>query len=72
MTFADDDYDESDPEQHPWGCDCYECRFQHAYDECGRLPPHLGGGCSKAGSEDCDFECPFRDRPELFEGDEEE
>lgn len=29
-------------------------------DDCGLLPDHLGGGCTLAGSEQCDFECPFR------------
>lgn len=39
---------------------------------CGRMP---GGSCSNAGSEYCDFECPFRDEDdeddEFYAGDEE-
>ncbi len=27
-------------------------------EECGQMP---GGGCTQAGTEYCDFECPFRD-----------
>lgn len=29
--------------------------------DCGRLPADLGGVCQLAGSEYCDFECPWRD-----------
>ncbi len=29
--------------------------------DCGRLPAGLGGGCSKAGSEECDWDCPFNE-----------
>lgn len=47
--FIDDDFDD---ELDEW---------EEAFDECGKLPPHLGGGCTLAGTEHCDFECPFRD-----------
>lgn len=46
---------------HGYDCDCEECELQHARDGCGELPAHLGGGCRVAGSEYCDFDCPFRD-----------
>lgn len=52
-------------EDNGWGDDGEDVTIEHAYDymasRCGRLPDHLGGGCSLAGSEECDFECPFRD-----------
>jgi hypothetical protein len=36
-------------------CDCHEG------EECGRWANgRLGKYCSKAGSEECDFECPYR------------
>lgn len=57
----------------------YECDFEldddewdedeEAIAECGLLPKHLGGGCQLAGSEHCDFECPFRDNPGALTGD---
>lgn len=32
-------------------------------EECGRWwEGHLGQYCAKAGTEECDFECPYRDR----------
>jgi hypothetical protein len=32
-------------------------------EECGRwIDGRLGRHCSKAGSEECDWECPYRDR----------
>lgn len=34
--------------------------FEEAMEECGLLPDELGGGCTKAGSEHCDFDCPIR------------
>lgn len=40
--------------------------WDEALEECGLLPPHLGGGCQLAGTEHCDFECQFRDEPELL------
>jgi hypothetical protein len=58
----DDDYEGGwDNDEHPYECDCDECRRQHLEDECGRLPEDIGGGCQLAGTEHCDFECPFRD-----------
>lgn len=36
-------------------CDC------HVGEECGRwMNGRLTKSCSKAGSEECDFECPYR------------
>jgi len=32
--------------------------MQKAWDDCGKMPD---GRCLHAGSEQCDFECPFRD-----------
>lgn len=55
---------ERDHDEHGYECDCEDCALQRAMDECGWLPPELGGGCSIVGSEYCDFDCPFRD--ELF------
>ena len=39
----------------------YDCRCDIG-DECGRwVNGKLTKYCSKAGSEECDFECPYRD-----------
>lgn len=54
----DDEYDDSDA--HGYDCDCVECTFEAAAIECGLLPDHLGGGCTMAGTEFCDFDCPMR------------
>lgn len=56
----DDEYDDCH-DDHGWECDCEECRIENAFDECGRLPEEIGGGCQLAATEYCDFECPFRD-----------
>lgn len=61
MCQFDDDYDD-DPEPDEWD------EFEEAAQECGLLPAHLGGGCQLAGTEHCDFECPFRDSPGLMTG----
>lgn len=63
MTPGEETYDEVDwemEESHGYDCDCDECNLERAEMECGELPEHLGGGCSMAGSEYCEFECPFR------------
>lgn len=70
--FDDDEPDIDDFEDHPWECDCPDCEQEHAEMNCGELPEHLGGGCAKAGSEECDFDCPFRNRVLGIGGDEEE
>ncbi len=57
----DDEWDGTDDE-HGYECDCNECKNAKHEQECGEIPPDLGGGCSSAGSEYCDFECPFRNR----------
>lgn len=67
---SDDDYVIDDSDDHGGGCDCDDCRFEDALMECGRLPKEMGGGCTKAGSEDCDFGCPFRD--EMYGEDDED
>ncbi len=54
-----DDWDHDD-EGHGYDCDCEECTRAYHESECGQLPDHLGGGCQSAGTEYCDFECPFR------------
>jgi hypothetical protein len=60
----DDDWDEQ--------CDREEDEWEEAVQECGIIPGD--GGCQLAGTEYCDFECPFRDHPEWLtgEGDEED
>lgn len=58
--WCDDDWNsELDEEEDEW---------EQAAEECGILPPHLGGGCQLSGTEHCDFECPFRDHPEWLTG----
>lgn len=52
----DDDFDDWYPDDE-WD------EMEEAIHECGQLPEHLGGGCQLAGTEYCDFECPFRDSP---------
>lgn len=61
----DDEYDSDlGYDGHGDACECDECRLEHAEMECGRLPEHLGGGCLSAGSEYCEFDCPFRNQDE--------
>lgn len=45
----DDDYDNYDDD---------EDEIERAMDECSKMPD---GYCGAAGSEYCEFECPFRD-----------
>lgn len=80
LVESDDDFDADyddfdnwgdDWEGHGFDCDCDECTNERDMENCGELPPHLGGGCSNAGSEYCDFECPFRDRVMNGEDDDE-
>jgi hypothetical protein len=47
-----------------------EDELELAIEECGIIPSD--GGCQLAGTEHCDFECPFRDHPEWLTGDGEE
>jgi len=49
--------DDCDPDYHPSGCMCDECEDERAWDNCGHV---AGEGCSKAGSEWCDWKCPLR------------
>jgi hypothetical protein len=62
--MSGDYYDDDDDfmGQHDYDCDCESCEYNRAEDECGELPESMGGGCTMAGSEYCDFECPFRNR----------
>jgi hypothetical protein len=51
----DDEYrDPDDSEEDEW---------EYAMQECGKVPA-AEGGCLMAGTEYCDFECPFRDDDE--------
>jgi hypothetical protein len=43
----EDDYNDRDDDEDD---------FEEALQNCGQI---RGGGCMKAGSEECDFECPF-------------
>lgn len=66
-----DDHDMDYDDDYERDCDEAEDEFENALEECGLLPPHLGGGCTLGGTEHCDFECPFRDNPEwLYGGDD--
>jgi len=49
--LCDDDWDEPDED--------FDDDFDEDDFECGFIP---GDGCLMAGTEDCDFECPYRDR----------
>lgn len=53
----EDDFDDDDDECQCNAVGCPECdaRYYENYD-CGM---GSDGQCSKAGSEDCDWECPF-------------
>lgn len=58
-----DDHDEDVDDGTCFDCgqihDICEC---HVGDECGRWRNgSLSSRCMKAGSEECDFECPYRD-----------
>jgi hypothetical protein len=46
----DDDFDQFG---HPCDCDCYDCALSNV--DCAMGPD---GQCGKAGSEECDWECP--------------
>lgn len=65
MNEPDDDFDD-DYEPDEWD------ELEEAAQECGLLPPHLGGGCQMAGTEHCDFDCPFRDNPGLLTGEDDD
>ena len=58
---TDDDFDDGQDDAHCWDCgelhDMCECRVG---EECGRWRNgRLDKHCTKAGSEECDFECPY-------------
>lgn len=48
--FDDDDYEEDDLDDE-----------EDALNECGQMPSKHGTICQLAGTEYCDFECPYRD-----------
>lgn len=50
MTFDEDDYCEEDDFDNSWDDDDFDCGFIS------------GDGCSMVGTEDCEFECPYRTR----------
>lgn len=55
------DFDDGQDDALCWECgqihDVCEC---HVGEECGRWRNGvLSGSCTKAGSEECDFECPY-------------
>lgn len=68
MSAPDDDYPYED-EDGDGLCDCgsgvmWEQCDCLAGEECGRWRNGvLSASCLKAGTEECDFECPYRDRP---------
>ena len=51
--WVDEDYDGDDDD---YASDCLEDELEEAMQNCGQL---LDGTCMKAGSEECDWECPF-------------
>jgi len=56
-----EDWDDDQDEAHCFDCgelhDMCEC---HVGEECGRWRNgRLSDSCTKAGSEECDFECPY-------------
>lgn len=70
-----DEGDWEDEDFEDWGFDDEEeDELDRAFDECGQLPRDLGGGCTLAGTEQCDFDCPFHDvdLSEVFDNNEEE
>ncbi|NEZ56499.1 hypothetical protein [Adonisia turfae] len=68
------DYDENGPYFDPYA-GCYDDEphdvwgkqddYEYWLNECGQGQGYVG--CLKAGSEECDFECPFRDSLEVLE-----
>jgi len=62
QDHPDDDY--PDPsEQDEDDAMREEMKWIEAMQECGKVPA-AQGGCLMAGTEFCDFECPFRDEDE--------
>ena len=55
--YDDRDYDDFGPQADGY---VEENDFDRELQECGRVPA-AGGGCLMAGTEYCDFDCPFRD-----------
>lgn len=78
MSDAPDPSDDFEEEDAPWDDAWWdevddlvdeEDALDRAYEECG-YSPELGA-CTLGGTEHCDFECPFRDHPEIWFGEEE-
>lgn len=59
-TFYGDDYEDFEEDDGP-------DEIEQALQECGQTGE---GGCLMAGTEHCDFDCPYRD-VNLFDGDDE-
>jgi len=59
--YPDDDVDATEEDENEFIRE--ENEWEDAMQECGQVPA-AGGGCLKAGTEFCDFECPFRDEGE--------
>jgi hypothetical protein len=56
------DHDDPDDDLCPDCGQIYDVCECHVGEECGRWRNgRLSPSCSKAGSEECDFECPYRD-----------
>ena len=67
MSWDEDGFDDCEWYEsggHDDDCDCVECSLERDLNECGLLPDHLGGGCTMAGTEFCDFECRIRQMEE--------
>jgi len=63
--YPDDDCsDPSEEEENEYREE--EEYWDRAMQECGKVPA-AQGGCLMAGTEYCDFECPFRDEDEEAE-----
>lgn len=61
QDYPDDDIDPTPEEEDEWERE--EGEWDRAMQECGKVPA-AEGGCLMAGTEYCDFECPFRDEEE--------
>lgn len=55
------DFDDGQDDALCWECgQIHDVRECHVGEECGRWRNGvLSGSCTKAGSEECDFECPY-------------
>jgi hypothetical protein len=53
--MSDLDYDD----EHGDYCDCFECRLEDAIGNCHMFEDSGHWVCGAAGSEECDWDCPF-------------